>query len=64
MKKLYTITYTVVGNSRTDFMDMWAESITEAVKVFVNFDHYIEGEPFKYSESAINSITKLKGGNE
>ena len=57
MKKLYTITYTLQGKkNETDFMDVFANTITEAVKEFESVEFGPEGYKWSYTEYAITKI--------
>ena len=58
MKKMYTITYVPAGKvDETDFMDIFANSMTEAIKEFESVEFGPEGYRWSYTEYAIRNIS-------
>ena len=50
MKNLFTIKYTVVGGKRTDFVDIFSKSITEAISRFEELEFDVSGIKVKYNQ--------------
>jgi hypothetical protein len=60
MNKLFTITYECLGGRNTDYINVYANSFTNAIKEFCNHEFEIAGVKVMFTEYAIIDI-KIEG---
>jgi hypothetical protein len=56
MNKYFTITYSVVGGKFNDTIMIWSDTMTNAIKEFINTEIETFGVKVKYTEYAILKV--------